>query len=86
MSSSTETADSDEDINEINPLDFYKAHKATFPILTTIVRQLFCVPATSVPVEALFSKAGMIQTDIRNRLNPLRLEYYCFLNHNKNIF
>ena len=38
------------------------------------------MPATSVPAERLFSKAGIIQTDLRNRIKPSLLEYYCFLN------
>lgn len=68
-----------------DPLEFYRKYSKQFPMLTNLVRRLFCIPATSVPAECLFSKAGIIQSELRNRLNPDLLEYYCFLSHNQTL-
>ena len=77
--------ESDFDGEVHDPLHFYRVHGNIFPTLTKLVRRLFCLPATSVPAECLFSKAGIIQTELRNRINPKLLEYYCFLNHNQEL-
>ena len=76
-------ADFDREMND--PLHFYRIHGNIFPTLTRLVKRLFCLPATSVPAECLFSKAGIIQTDLRNRIHPQLLEYYCFLNNNQDL-
>ena len=74
----------DEDEN-CDPLTFFRVHGKLYPLLTLVVRRLMCIPATSVPAESLFSRAGLIHTESRNKLNPNLLEYYCFLNNNQNI-
>ena len=65
---------------------FHKKHASGFPILSHIARILLAVPATSVPCECLFSIAGIVQTELRNRINPLSLESYCMLKHNSKYF
>lgn len=72
-------AETDDD----NPLAFFSTHQERFSSLAQLAKQLFCVPATSVPAESLFSMAGIIQTDLRNRLNPRSLEMICFLKQNQ---
>lgn len=69
------------DLDSVDPLEFYRVNKR-FPLLTKMASQLFCLPATSVPSECLFSKAGIIHTELRNRLSSEMLEYYCFLSKN----
>lgn len=66
-----------------DPLLFYKLNNTKYPILSSVAKRLLCVPSTSVPAESLFSKAGRIQTNLRNRIKPQLLEYFCFLNHNQ---
>jgi hypothetical protein len=68
-----------------DPLEFYKAKKEEFPNVARIARHLLCIPATSVSAESLFSRAGMIQNDQRSRLHPMRLQQFCFLNHNQSL-
>ncbi len=41
-----------------NPLSFWKLKENEYPILAQIAKKLFSVPATSAPVERVFSQAG----------------------------
>jgi len=40
------------------PLAWWAKNKATYPAVAAVVRHLLAIPATSVPSEWLFSKAG----------------------------
>ncbi|XP_060847297.1 E3 SUMO-protein ligase ZBED1-like [Rhopalosiphum padi] len=51
-----------------NCLDFWKQHKHTFPELYKLQLKYLCIPATSVPSERVFSKAGLLTNTRRNRL------------------
>ena len=50
--------------------------------MTNIVKIVFTVTATSVPAESLFSDAGLIQNDLRNRLDPAILDKINFVKSN----
>ncbi|KAG5306571.1 ZBED1 protein, partial [Acromyrmex insinuator] len=62
-----------------NPLEYWQTLKAVYPTLFKIAKQYLAVVATSVPTERLFSKAGLIKSDIRNRLKSSRLNSLFFL-------
>ncbi|XP_053999814.1 uncharacterized protein LOC128887676 [Hylaeus anthracinus] len=49
-----------------------------FSLLTKLVNNLFCMVATSVLCERLFSKAGLILTEKRNRLQAEKLSMLLF--------
>lgn len=49
----------------IDLLQWWKNHQNEYPILAAIARDILCVPATSVPVERLFSEAAHILTKLR---------------------
>lgn len=51
-----------------NPLLWWKMHAADFPQLAKLARRVLCIPATSAPSERIFSVAGQIATQKRNRL------------------
>ena len=57
-----------EENNDINPLDVWIRHSGSYPILTKLARRYLGVPATSVPVERLFSEAGELISTKRNSL------------------
>jgi len=70
---------------EKNSLDFWKQHKMILPELYKLQQKYLCIPATSVPSERVFSKAGLLTNDRRNRLSPKNLNYIIFLNSNLNL-
>jgi hypothetical protein len=80
-------ANQDNDDEPANPLEFYKICEKgkNFKILPILARHFFCIPATSVPAESLFSRAGQIATDLRNRIHYKRLEMYTFIKNNMQI-
>ncbi|XP_067633760.1 E3 SUMO-protein ligase ZBED1-like [Eurosta solidaginis] len=68
-----------------NPLDYWNRSQPTFPELYMLSKKYLCIPATSVPSERVFSKAGQIINDRRNRLKGDKLDMIIFLNSNLNI-
>ncbi|XP_046685293.1 E3 SUMO-protein ligase ZBED1-like [Homalodisca vitripennis] len=63
-----------------NPLQFWEERKHIFPSLYKLAQMYLCIPATSVSSERLFSKAGMVANERRNRLLPKKLDSILFLN------
>ncbi|XP_063765467.1 zinc finger BED domain-containing protein 4-like [Eleginops maclovinus] len=66
-----------------DPLEYWVKHKHVYPHLFVLARNLLCIPASSVPCERVFSKAGEIVSKKRNRLNPSTVEKIVFLNKNR---
>ena len=66
----------------LGPLAFFKTNSVSYPILTKIARGIFCITATSVPSECLFSSTRLKHTDLRNRLAPNTLENVTLLKEN----
>ena len=58
----------------INPLEYWQQKKENYPLLFNIVKIIFCIPATSVPCERLFSAAGHNVYELKNRLAPENVE------------
>ncbi|KAF7776844.1 hypothetical protein Agabi119p4_5237 [Agaricus bisporus var. burnettii] len=53
------------------PLDvimWWREHETTYPRLSQVARDHLCIPASSVDVERIFSKARIVLSDLRNRL------------------
>jgi hypothetical protein len=71
-----------EEVKLYGSLYFYKNYKDSYPLLTKIAKNLLTSTASSVPSEALFSKAGLTQTELRNRLTPDTLEKLVILKEN----
>lgn len=51
-----------------DPLIWWESKKFLYPNLYKIILKRFCIPATSVPCERIFSKAGQICNEKRSRL------------------
>jgi len=67
---------------ESSPTSWWRDNAATFPDVAVVARRYLSAPATSVPSERLFSSAGLVYTDRRNRLLPERAEQLLFVKHN----
>ncbi|XP_050543057.1 E3 SUMO-protein ligase ZBED1-like [Daktulosphaira vitifoliae] len=65
-----------------NPILFWKNNNLMFGALSEIALKYLCIPATSVPSERIFSKAGQIVSIRRNRLLPKNVDKLLFLNSN----
>lgn len=63
-----------------DPLQFWNDKKCLYPGLSEIAHKYLCIPASSVPSERLFSKAGILCNDRRNRLAPKKVDQILFLN------
>jgi len=68
--------------DEVNPLDWWKTHEQIFPSLSLLARRYFSIPATSVPSERLFSKAGELVNKKRARLSTSTVQEIIFLHTN----
>ena len=64
-------------------LQFYKINSHHLPNLAKIAKMLFCVTASSVPSECVFSKAGELISKKRTRLNPELAEDLLILGLNR---
>lgn len=68
---------------EMDPLNWWKLHSPLFPKLQDCAKKFLCIPATSVPSERLFSKAGELVSQKRSSLSDDNINMILFLNKNK---
>ncbi|XP_018406811.1 PREDICTED: zinc finger BED domain-containing protein 4-like [Cyphomyrmex costatus] len=67
-----------------NPLTWWTTEgRRNYPNLEQVALQYLCIPATSVPSERVFSKAGQILSDRRTRLQPKHVNMLTVLSANK---
>ena len=66
----------------INPYKWWTEHKHLYPHVATLARNKMSIPATSLPSERLFSKAGTVISDRKTRLKPENTEKLIFLSKN----
>lgn len=66
-----------------DPLQYWERQKYVYPHLYKLAVAYLCTPASSVPCERVFSKAGEILSKKRNRLRPATVEKLLFLNKNQ---
>ena len=69
-----------------NPLSWWRSKATRYPALEIGVRKLFCIPATSAPVERVFSSAGNIVDKKRASLLPRNVDMLVFMHTNKHLF
>ena len=66
-----------------DPLEWWKLEKYKYPTRYKIMLRTLCIPASSVPCERVFSKAGDVETSKRNRLTSSKLGKILFIKHNQ---
>lgn len=62
-----------------DPLQWWSQKTSKYPILSHLAKKILCIPATSAPVERLFSVAGLTIANDRARLLPENAEDLVFL-------
>lgn len=62
-----------------NIFQYWKSVEKTFPILSKIALKQISIIGSSIPSKRLFSKAGLIKRDNRNRLSGKHLNMLLFL-------
>lgn len=67
---------------EDDPLAWWKEHATLFPKLQSLAKRFLCIPASSVPSERLFSKAGELISHRRSSLKEKNVNMILFLNKN----
>lgn len=65
-----------------DPLSWWEMRKHTYPNIYSVAVKRLCIPATSVPCERIFSKAGQICTEKRSRLTSDKITRILFVNNN----
>ncbi|KZC12193.1 Zinc finger BED domain-containing protein 4 [Dufourea novaeangliae] len=68
------------EVLESDPVEYWKINAIRYPKLSKLAQKLLCCPATSVPSERIFSKAGNIVSKKRNRLKDSTVNKMLFLN------
>uniref|UniRef100_A0A1X7VNW7 HAT C-terminal dimerisation domain-containing protein n=1 Tax=Amphimedon queenslandica TaxID=400682 RepID=A0A1X7VNW7_AMPQE len=71
--------ESQREIMETNPLDYWKANQLKYPAMAIVAKQVLAVPASSAAVERLFSIAGKVFTPEHCRLTEKRFTELMFI-------
>ena len=68
----------------VDPLNWWKSKTKDGELVQfkKLVQKYHCIPATSVPSEQLFSKAGELISARRNRLSSQNIDMLLFINKN----
>lgn len=63
---------------------WWRANEFQFPILSEMAKKYLAIPATSTPIERLFSELGLLITERRSNLAPGIIETLGYLHSNSN--
>ena len=64
-----------------DPLEWWKRHEGSFPLLSRLAKRYLCIPGTSVSAERVFSTAGDVIT-AKSVLKPEHVDQLVFLHKN----
>ena len=65
-----------------DPLVWWKQNCPHLPLMKELAKKYLCIPATSVPAERLFSKAGEVVSSKRSNIKPKNVDMLLFLSKN----
>ena len=72
----------DDQADELQPLQWWKLHQTSFPIIAEVAKIVLSVPGSQIECERVFSLAGLLTTRLRNRLTTANLAMSVFLRQN----
>ena len=58
----------------MNPLEWWKKNRVSYPHLANLARKVLCIPTTSAPSKRVLSTAGLTITQARASLTPEHAE------------
>ena len=67
---------------DTDPLVWWRDENTRFSNLANLAKRYLCICGTSVPSERVFSSAGHINNNLRNRLLPENVNKLVFLSKN----
>ena len=67
----------------VDPLAFWESLMQEYPLISSVALDILTIPASSAPIERVFSTAGESTTGKRNRLADQNLEREILLKKNK---
>ena len=73
------------DYKKGNPYTWWYNNRLRYPLLAKLVTRYLCSPPTSVPSERLFSRAGILYDEKRNKLTAEHAEMLLFIKNNMNL-
>ena len=68
-----------------NPLTWWRSKELKYPLTVRLAGYCLTVPASSVPSDRVFSRAGQLISARRNRLKPTNVDMILLLNQNGGI-
>lgn len=72
----------DENADDIDILSFWKDKQHSFPVLSSIAKQVCAIPASNTVIERLFSASKNVVTEKRTRLGSEKINELLFLQKN----
>lgn len=75
-----------ETTTEDDPWTWWRTHRYEYPTLARVAARVLIIPATTVPVERLFSKVKRLITPQRASLGAERIDDLMMINNNIDIF
>lgn len=75
--------DNDDSDGVINPFSFWAKYREELPLITRVAEHVLIVPATSAPVERIFSHGGLIARPHRATISDKNLCSIIFLKCNR---
>ena len=74
------------DYKESQPFVWWADHKSRYPTVAQVARRYLSATATSIPSERLFSAAGNVYDDRRNRITADHAQHLLFIKSNYSLF
>ncbi len=71
---------------EEDPIEFWHRNSIRFPKLWSLALEMLAIPATSAPVERLFSASGLSASGRRTNIGPQLVEAETLIKYNKRLF
>ena len=70
---------------QVSPLSWWAKHATIYPSLAELARIVLGIPGSQIECERVFSLAGLLTSQLRNRMSPENLDSIVFVSKNLNL-